>query len=262
MRFRAFQRILAAQLPYNHCVFLLAVDTSSASGSLAVLQDRRTIGTVAAATAELYSSWMFRQLEFLLRELSLKMDAFDLFAVAVGPGSFTGLRVGLTAVKGWAEVYGKPIATVSTLEAVATQSHSLRKRLVPVLDARRGQIYFAAYQRNDGLDGGLTLMGSERVGTPKEFLEQALKQDGEKAAIVTPVPELLADLLSRSETNDPPGIRAQPPIEEASSTLAPYIGRLGWLHAKQGRITDPLRLDANYVRQSDAELRWKASTEI
>ena len=125
----------------------LALDTSSPAGSLAVLRDERVIGTVSTWTDEIYSSRMFRHLEFLLKELSLGLGEFDLFAVAAGPGSFTGLRVGLAAVKGWAEVYRKPIAAVSALEAVAAQSHSQSSLMVPVLDAHRGQIYFGLYRR-------------------------------------------------------------------------------------------------------------------
>jgi len=202
---------------------------------------------------------MFRQLEFLLRELALKMEDFDLFAVATGPGSFTGLRVGLTAVKGWAEVCGRPIATISTLEAVAGQSHASAERLIPVLDARRGQIYFAVYEKNGDLDRGLGLINRERVGTPEEFLDQVeLEAKRGQPAIVTPVPELLAELLSRCESDGGRGTRRpQLRIEEVSPALAPYVGRLALVHLRQGRVTDPLHLDANYVRRSDAELHWK-----
>ncbi len=202
---------------------------------------------------------MFRQLEFLLRELAINISDFELFAVATGPGSFTGLRVGLTAVKGWAEVHGKPIATISTLEAVAAQSHPAAKRLAPVLDARRGQIYFALYERNE--NGGLTAVGSERVGAPEEFLQAlAWEPGGEGPLVVTPVPELLRELLSRCAMKGPVPTRLR--IEEVSAALAPSIGRIGFLRARQGRITDPLHLDANYVRPSDAELHGRFSTGI
>ncbi len=113
-------------------VLTLALDTSSPAGSLAVLRDEKVIGTVSTWTDEIYSSRMFRHLDFLLKDLSLRLEEFDLFAVAAGPGSFTGLRVGLAAVKGWAEVYGKPIAAVSGLEAIAAQSHSRSYWVVPV----------------------------------------------------------------------------------------------------------------------------------
>ena len=239
-------------------MLILAVDTSSPSGSLAVLRDDKVIGSVSARTEELYSSRMFRQLDFLLREISVRIEDSDLLAVAVGPGSFTGLRVGLAAIKGWAEVYHKPVAAVSALEAVAVQTQSNAPLIVPVLDARRGQIYFAIYERSasNGREG-LTLSDEEMVMTPSEFLGALrAKSDRNDFSIVTPVPELLSMALSLCETG---GIRAgRMEIEKASAILAPHVGRIGALRAEQGRLSDSLALDANYVRRSDAELHWKA----
>ena len=102
-------------------MLILAVDTSTPAGSVAVLHDERLLGVISTWVGETYSSRIFRHLEFLLRELSLKTEQFDLFAVAAGPGSFSGLRVGFAATKAWAEVHQKPIAAVSALEAVAAQ---------------------------------------------------------------------------------------------------------------------------------------------
>lgn len=118
-------------------MLILALDTSSPAGSVAVLRDGKVIGVVSTWVDEIYSSRMFRHLGFILRELAIGLEHIDLYAVAAGPGSFTGLRVGLTAVKGWAEVYGKPIAAVSALEAVAVQTRSGAALLAPVLDARQ-----------------------------------------------------------------------------------------------------------------------------
>jgi tRNA threonylcarbamoyladenosine biosynthesis protein TsaB len=238
-------------------VLVLALDTSSPSGSLAVLRDEKVVGVVSTATGEVYSSRMFRELEFLLGELSLRMDEFELFAVAAGPGSFTGLRVGLAAVKGWAEVYRKPIAAVSALEAVAVQAHSNAGLIVPVLDARRGQVYFGLYRRATGGAGEIRLVldGEEYVMTPAEFFE-ALRERGGGAefAIVTPQPELFSGGASRDEIAVLRGA-----VEPASSVLAPFIGQLGSQLARRGVLADPLTLDANYVRRTDAELHWKES---
>jgi len=237
-------------------VLVLALDTSSPSGSLAVLRDEKVVGVVSTATGEVYSSRMFRELEFLLGELSLRMEEFELFAVAAGPGSFTGLRVGLAAVKGWAEVYGKPIAAVSALEAVAVQAHSNAGMIVPVLDAR-GQVYFGLYRRATGGTGEirLGLDGEEYVMTPAEFFE-ALREQGAGAefAIVTPQPELFSGGASRDKIAVLRGA-----VEPASSVLAPFIGQLGFQQARRGALADPLTLDANYVRRTDAELHWKES---
>jgi tRNA threonylcarbamoyladenosine biosynthesis protein TsaB len=199
---------------------------------------------------ETYSSRMFRHLDYLLHELSLTLDKFDLFAVDAGPGSFTGLRVGLAAAKAWAEVYKKPVAAVSGLEAVAAQAHSTAPMLVPVLDARRAQVYFGFYRRKGA---ELALEGEECVMTPAEFISEVRARAGNSEfSIVTPTPEVLATEMSQLE------IVHAPPLEEVSTVLAPFVGQLGFRLAQRGQLTDSLRLDANYVRRTDAELHWKA----
>jgi tRNA threonylcarbamoyladenosine biosynthesis protein TsaB len=252
---------LAAQLPYNHCVLILALDTSSPAGSIAVLEDSKVIGMVSTWTSEVYSSRMFRHLDFLLGELSLNPRDFDLFAVAVGPGSFTGLRVGLTAVKGWAEVYGKPIAPVSGLEAIAAQSRSPDSLLIAATDARRGQIYCGRYRRTRAQDGeGLVLDGEERVMDPEEFVGAlAGIADNCPLTFVTPVPEFLSKTLS-----DHKGVPAahEPRIDGVSPILAPHVGRLGYVRAQRGDLDDALTLAASYIRRTDAELKWKAPSGI
>jgi tRNA threonylcarbamoyladenosine biosynthesis protein TsaB len=242
-------------------VLTLALDTSSRSGSLAVLQNERLIGCVSAASDEIYSSRMFRHLDFLLRELSLELAEFDLFAVAAGPGSFTGLRVGLAAAKGWSEVYGKPIAAISALEAIAAQTHSQASHVVPVLDAHRGQIYFGVYKPVNAANGEmrLALEGEECVMTPEEFLESLRARGFSDYTIATPTPSLLSAAASRNET-----LRKDDecrPVQEVSALLAPHIGQLGYQRACLGQVVDALALDANYVRRSDAELHWKAPKE-
>ncbi len=229
-------------------MLILAVDTSTQAGSLAVLRDERVLGVVSTWVDETYSSRMFRHLDFLLRELGLELKQFDLFAVAAGPGSFTGLRVGLTAVKGWAEVYCKPIAAVSGLEAVAAQAHAREPLLVPVVDARRGQVYAGLYDRSAD---ALKRRGEEVVMTPAEFLEHLSAAAGDAAlAFVTPTPEVLAKHLEQS-------LFCGKTIEAVSTVLAPVLGQLGLACARRGKLVDALHLDANYIRRSDAELLWK-----
>lgn len=243
-------------------VLTLALDTSSPSGSLAVLRDEQLIGSVSTATGEIYSSRMFRHLEFLLSELSIELRDFDLFAVAAGPGSFTGLRVGLAAAKGWSEVYRKPIAAVSALEAIAAQSHSRSRDIVPVLDAHRGQIYFGLYRRAAVANGSseLTLEGDECVMSPQEFSDSLTARGVDNFVIATPTPALISRIASRNETVE--GARGTNRVEEVSAILAPQIGQLGYHRAQRGELVDSLALDANYVRRSDAELHWKAPKEI
>lgn len=242
-------------------MLILALDTSSPAGSLAVLQDRKVIGTVSTWTSEVYSSRIFRHLDFLLAELSLNLKEFDLFAVAVGPGSFTGLRVGLAAAKGWAEVYGKPIAAISGLEAIAVQSRSPNSLLVPVTDAQRGQVYCGRYRRMQAQDDdGLALDGEERVMDPEEFVGALAGIAGDCSfTVVTPAPELLSKILS---DHKPLLATRDPKIDEVSPMLAPHVGHLGYARAQRGDLDDALTLAASYIRRTDAELKWKAPTGI
>lgn len=239
---------LAPKLPYNGAVLILSLDTSSPSGSVAVLRDHALIGVISTRGEENYSSRMFRHLEFLLKDLGLALDQFDLFAVSAGPGSFTGLRVGLTAAKGWAEVYKKPVVGVSALEAVAIQSRMTTPIVVPVLDARRGQIYFGFYRRTNE---GLALDGDEFVAMPEEFVAKLRDEARDfTVTVVTPDEQLIRALASHFE----PGFAA---FETASSLLAPLIGNVGYERALRGKVSDALTLDANYIRRTDAEMRWK-----
>lgn len=217
-----------------------------------MLRNEKIIGEICTWTDETYSSRMFRHLEFLLRELTLDLKEFDLFAVAAGPGSFTGLRVGLTAAKGWAEAYQKPVVGVSALEAVAAQSHSANPLVVPVLDARRGQIYFGFYGRDRD---ALVARAEERVATPEEFFDAvAERPEKDKVTIVTPSPELFSNFRSQIEK-----VSSLSKIEQVSTVLAPRVGQIGFRRAQRGELSDALTLDANYVRRSDAELHWKGS---
>jgi tRNA threonylcarbamoyladenosine biosynthesis protein TsaB len=243
-------------------VLILSLDTSSPSGSVAILRDEITLGVISTRADENYSSRMFRHLEFLLSDLSLKLDDFDLFAVSAGPGSFTGLRVGLTAAKGWAEVYRKPVVGVSALEAVAFQARGGNAVLVPALDARRGQIYFGVYRTV----AGLALDGEEFVVTPEQLAEKlgALAHgragDGIQGSdgaggftIVTPDASVV-QVASRLTPRLPATLAG---LEIVSSVLAPSIGRIAHARALRGDVSDALTLDANYVRRTDAEMRWK-----
>jgi len=236
-------------------VLILSLDTSSPSGSVAILRDEITLGVISTRADENYSSRIFRHLEFLLNDLALKLEEFDLFAVSAGPGSFTGLRVGLTAAKGWAEVYRRPVVGVSALEAVASQSCARVRVLVPALDARRGQIYFGFYRT---AAAGLALEGEEFVVTPEEFAEKlgALAQGADGAggfSIITPDASVVA-VVSRLTSNLTASFTG---LEIVSSVLAPAIGRIAHARALRGHVSDALTLDANYVRRTDAEMRWK-----
>lgn len=239
---------------------ILALDTTTAAGSVAVLEAApdaacvSILGVVGTRSDEAYSSRLFRQLEFLLSELKLTTAAFDLYAVAAGPGTFTGLRVGLTAVKGWAEIHQRPVAAVSALEAIAHSAAPViaerAARIVALADARRGQVYGGIYERE--ADGrGLRRVVDDVVMLPAEFWEYLQPRTGSDAfAFATTAPEFAEKLVSASPF-------AQRRVIGVSNMLAPAVGEAGFFAAQRGRVGDALTLDAHYVRRTDAEMLFK-----
>ncbi len=146
--------------------------------------------------------------------------------MANGPGSFTGLRVGIAAIKAWAEVYGKPIVGISALEAIAAQSRASTPVLVPVLDARRGEVYFGFYRSEaEAQAPALALEGEHSVMAPAEFLAGSAdaRLGDTPFTIVTPTPEVLAaapnkQLDKQNGARDP---LAQSRMEVVPNILAP-----------------------------------------
>jgi tRNA threonylcarbamoyladenosine biosynthesis protein TsaB len=231
-------------------VIVLAIDTCDSQGSVAVLQERELLAVVAHESSEEYSSWLLPAISQVLVGASLGMTQVDAYAVAAGPGSFTGVRVGLTTVKAWSEVYGKSIAAVSRLETVAGQATGRATIVAAFADAQRGQVFGAVYRR-DG--AGLERLGDEMVIAPGKFLEAAaeLAKGGSIAWVSKDAGSVLGEEAWKEREKR--GER----VESVSSTMAPAIGRIGWAQLVAGRKTDALSLDANYVRRSDAEIFWK-----
>src|SRR6202051_5119375 len=117
-------------------MIVLAIDTCEARGSIAILKDSATLQVVPHSVAEEYSSWLLPAVDSALEFAEMTLGEVGLFAAASGPGSFTGVRIGLTTVKAWSEVFSKPIVTVSRLEAVAAPSPRKAHYVVCLLDAQ------------------------------------------------------------------------------------------------------------------------------
>jgi tRNA threonylcarbamoyladenosine biosynthesis protein TsaB len=237
-------------------VITLAIDTSEARGSVSLVRHGARVSGTRHDDGSDYSAWLLPAVDRILTEAGSSLGKVDVLAVATGPGSFTGLRVGLTTVKAWAEVYAKPVVGVPRLDALARSANTGADLVAACYDAQRGQLFAAVFRRTAG---GMERIGSELVATPEEFVEFVDDQvGGEAVAWVSLDPEqinsierLKARLLSGDE------------VIAASPELAPTIGVLAEERASRDQFSDPLALDANYVRRSDAEIFWKgASTGV
>ncbi len=232
-------------------MLLLALDTCDSKGSVAVLRDDQVLQAVTHDSSEEYSSWLLPAVHQVLKAAGVAMRDVDAYAVAAGPGSFTGVRVALTTAKAWAEVYGRGVAMVSRLEALATQAAGAEPYVAAFADARRGQVFGAMYRRG----GPLERIGEEMIIAPEKFVAWAAENAGaDRIEWISTDPKCLAETEAwaarRSKGES---------VHAASSLLAPVIGRLGYRLALENRLTDALGLDANYVQRSDAETSWKSS---
>lgn len=233
-------------------MIVLSIDTCDSRGSVALLRDDAVLGLIPHETKDEYSSWLLPTVNDVLKMAGLAMKDVDGYAVAAGPGSFTGVRVGLTTVKAWAEVYGKPVAAMSRLEGIAAQATGPGNYFAAFLDAQRGQVFGAAYRR-EGSD--LALVGEEMVIAPGAFVETVAELTGRNKVVWVSPDAALLETETVCKEREKRGER----IERASPTLAGIIGKIGMRRLQSGKATDALGLDANYVRRSDAEIFWKGA---
>ena len=234
-------------------MLLLAADTSGKQGSIALAQCDASAGEscVILETVPLaggaFSAQLVPQIALLLEKHRRTKNDLDAFAVASGPGSFTGLRVGLAAIKALAEALQKPIAAVSVLEAVACSGKS-RGRILAALDAGRGDVYVGDYELHPHIR-----MHSERLLSREEFLAEAESAAQSQMTILTPNAVLAEALRAANAT-----IRSA--VEQIEYPGSAVIARLGWQHLQRGETVRPEDLDANYIRRSDAEIFSKPAS--
>ena len=214
-------------------MLILAIDTSWKQGSLALARgdaNHFDLLETAALTGGAFSAELVPQIAAALERQKLHKREIDGFVAVSGPGSFTGLRVGLAAIKGLAEVLKKPIATVSVLEALAIAS-GLSGHVFAALDAQRGEVFLGEY---DVKAEHAKLLREESLLTREAFL--AALPTG--ATVVTPDVSLAVGTT----------------FHQIERPGAAAVARIGLYKILAGGVTAPDALDANYVRRSDAEI--------
>ncbi len=222
---------------------ILAIDTSSTVAAVAVSEDGVLLGEYTVNHGLTHSQRLLPMVEELLGSLSMKISEIDLFACSTGPGSFTGLRIGIATVKGFAFAENKPCVSVSGLEAMAYNHLYTDYIICPLMDARAGQVYNALYKRTRG---GIKTLTPPRAVEMDRVIEElsAMKDkvlflgDG-----VAPNLEKIKKLGARSVC----GAFNNNMQRAASIALAAEI------KAKNGEILTCDRLEAEYLRKSQAE---------
>jgi len=219
--------------------YILAIDTATNSGGAALSRNGEVIASLMVKTPLQYAEKILYLVDFLLNQHKLKLGEMDCFAVANGPGSFTGLRVGIATVKGFCQGLNKPAVGISTLESLAYRFCWAHSRVAPMIDARRNQIYGAIFKFNGSQ---IELEQKEEVTSPAQWLkgipsrEYLFVGDGArlyKETIVAAHPEAR--------------------VLETDNRLLEALSQLAYQRFKEAKTQSAQQLKANYIRPSDAK---------
>jgi tRNA threonylcarbamoyladenosine biosynthesis protein TsaB len=233
-------------------MLILAIDTSGQSGGITLAQaDAGSFRVVesAAIAGGTFSAQLIPTLAALLKKHGYGVKDLEGFAAASGPGSFTGLRVGLSAIKGLAETLHKPIATVSVLEALGSMA-GRRGKIAAAIDAGRKEVFLGVYQRNGDSAGEKSddalIKQREELLTQQDFLATLAT---ERPAVIITSDAALAELAAASHSA----------VVVVTAPGSEVIARIGAGKLLAGETVSVEALDANYLRRSDAEIFFKGN---
>lgn len=226
---------------------ILAVDTATTSCSVAIVDKTYLLSEFTLSKEETHSKHLMDMIKAALTMSGLNLSDLDGFAVTRGPGSFTGLRIGISTIKGLALASEKPVVGVSSLETLALQMSYSRDLICPILDARRGEVYFSRYRF---LNGHLKKQTKERVAPPDkavEDLNESCLFVGNGALLYK---EIILEKMGKSASFAP---MIQNTIR--ASTMA-YLSMAKF---EKNDTDDIEKILPYYIRKSDAELNLMIS---
>ena len=220
---------------------ILSVETATLSGSVALTRGDETVAALAGDSGVSHSNTLLNDIDKLLREAQVDLSEIDLFAVAIGPGSFTGLRIGIATVKGLAATLDRQCGGVPTLHAVAL-SAGPSDRSVALLPAGRGEVF--AQLLSVTKEGLVTELDQATHISPQRLLAKY----GEIENVLWCGEGAVAN---RALLENEPRWQIAPP----SPNLAIFVARLALTKFRGNQLQHPDALQAIYVRPSDAELK-------
>lgn len=226
---------------------ILALDTSLKTTSLAVTRGSRLLRSVNAAADEKSSEKLWSDVKSLLKELDMTIGDVDIFSVCVGPGSFTGLRVGMAAVKGFSSAGNKPIVGVTSLEAVAFAARPARC-VCSMVTAYKGEVYSQLFSFAG--DGVPVAENDPMVST----LAKALERIASVKELIVAGDGAQANAVSYESHNQRPGEKPWA-VRPSQSNLAEAVAGLAFLKSARGEVETAASLKACYVRPAEAQIK-------
>ena len=224
-------------------MILLALDTSGPTATAAVTKDGFLTGEISLRNGKTHSQKVVPMIEALLEMLDLKPSDISLLAVANGPGSFTGLRIGVVTMKALAYALNIPLVEVSTLMALAATLSGQDIVICPIMDARNRQVYTGIYKMTDG---NLEVL-DEECGITIEALTDRLKELNSTVHFIGDAVPLYQEYIRQQ------GIQACFATDDIFTHRAATVAQLAWSMHNRGVETDAFQAAPNYLRKSQAE---------
>jgi len=225
---------------------ILGIDTSTSCGSVGLMDDGEVISDYLLNISVTHSERLLGAIEFVLREARCPIGNVDGWAISIGPGSFTGLRIGVSTVKGLAFATGKPVAGVSTLDVLASQIAPTSHLICPILDARKKEVYTSFYRYEEG--SSLKRQSNYQAIGPEDLVKKITEQTIFLGDGVRTYRDFLLNSL--------PSLAIFP----LASLHVPYgsmVARLGSELLQKGECLDLSTFTPIYVRPSEAEMKWQ-----
>ena len=231
---------------------ILAIDTSTMLGGIAIMDESLLIAESRLNVRSTHSERLMTEIEHCLKQSGIKISDIDVFAVATGPGSFTGLRIGVSTIKGFSYATGKPIVSVPTLEALAWNFPYSKYPVCTMLDARKKEVYAALFKWEEG---NFIRLINETSAKPEEFTRDALRVTHDDKFIFAGE----GVILYRDKIIEVMGEKAIFASPEKTVPSPANVAVLGLKKAKAREFSEPISLTPMYIRKSEAEVKWKDS---
>lgn len=227
-------------------MLILGIETATQQVGCAIGGHEGVLACFHAARGRRHAETLAPAIEFIARQARVALRDIGAVAVDVGPGLFTGLRVGIATAKAMAQALRVPVIGVSSLDLLAFPLRHTHRRIVPVIDARRGEVFYAFYRQ---VPGGVQRLSDYQVGTPDDLASELLAT-GEECLVAGDGALRYRDAFHDTARVELGGVDTLYPSAGALVTLA---------HARALReeFVSPSELVPLYLRRSDAEINWE-----
>ncbi len=239
---------------------ILGIDTSTSCGSIGLVDGESVVAECLLDVTTTHSERLLNSIEHILRQTGGTVGELDGWAISLGPGSFTGLRIGVSTIKGLAFATGKPVAGIPTLDALACNVSPTPHLICPILDARKGEIFTSLYRYDDA--GALARVSAYQAIRPEDLvnrIDSTLRLMDTNAGARSGLTLFLGNgvKIYRDYLRTSLGTLAAFVPDPLNLPRGSTVARLGLIRIQKGEVLDLSSFAPIYVRASEAEIKWK-----